>query len=105
MNKLTVKIILALAIGVLVGTVAGNLENNKEGAYFHVAFKEEISEEAYEMFMKKFKDNGSSNDHIIRVLRKKESFNKELGFYYGSITSSSLIILFLIPALIKKDED
>jgi hypothetical protein len=96
MNKLIVKIILSIAIGVLVGTVSGNLESNKTITYSmrSVAGSFEISKKKYDEYNKR----GA-------YVNKKVAFNKELGFYYGAITGSSLIILFLIPGLIKKQDD
>ena len=95
MNKIIIKVILAIAIGVLVGTITGNLESNKKTIYF--MYSEgggfEIPKEKYI----ELKDNA--------LLNKKISFNKELGFYYGAITSSSLIILLLAPNLLKKQDD
>jgi hypothetical protein len=99
MNRLTVKIILAIAIGVLVGTVFGNLESNKIVTYHEPTANgnSEISKDRYESDLNnKFNTNDSF---------RKISFNVELGFYYGAITSSSTIILLLIPSLIKKQDD
>jgi len=98
MYKLIVKIILAIAIGVIVGTVSGNLESNKIVTYFYPLGNAsvEISKESYE-----YEQDNKYNTHKSY---KKIFFNKELGFYYGAITSSSLIILLLIPSLMKKQE-
>lgn len=98
MNKLIIKIILAIAIGVIVGTISGNRESNKIATYFMPTYNAsvEISKERYE-----HEQNNTQNTPTY----KKISFNKELGLYYGAITSSSLIILLLIPSLMKKQED
>ena len=96
MNKLVIKIIFALAIGILTGTITGNLQQNKTITYFIVTDGGgfEIPKKKYD----EFNQNGS-------LVNKKTSFNKELGFYYGAIVGSSLIILFLIPSIFKKQDD
>ncbi|WPR72496.1 hypothetical protein SLW70_04980 [Flavobacterium sp. NG2] len=96
MNKLVTKIIFAFAIGMLTGTITGNLQQNKTTTYFVITDGGgfEIPKKKYDEFNK----NGS-------LVNKKTSFNKELGFSYGAIASSSLIILFLIPSMLKKQDD
>ena len=92
MKPLEIKIILAIAIGILVGTVSGNLESNKELTYFHSAFEKEISKEAYDMYVKRFKDPNGNKDRLKTVLNKKVTFNKELGFYYGAMSRPEIAI-------------
>ena len=103
MNKLTIKIILSLAIGILVGTIAGNLESNKIKTYFISVSDKEISKEKFNLIIKRNKTNGITSSNYTDLL-KKSVFNKELGFYYGSTTSSSLIIILLAVTLLKKKD-
>lgn len=103
MNKLTIKIILSIAIGILVGTIAGNLENNKIITYYITSSDKEISKDKFNHIIKQNKTREIGNAYYIDLL-KKSVFNKELGFYYGLITCSSLIILLLVPTILKKQD-